>query len=241
MAQQVSIPGKENRCYFPGHFPSHFCYVQLVLLVLLFAPRSAKYGRNQVKPSVVVTYPKRKPPTPDKNSFKKAWTKYRRVSASLSKKKQRRKKNRKKSSVHVLLIVDQTLISSGFSDFNKYWRKANKPPKMPKMFRVLCLHRIITVACVFWKKIHPWKNKIVLYFKAQIGKNSKMKTTHLSSTFGYEVFFRYWLLNRPTGGSLAPLGNTPPPLASLANTAHRSLAHPHHRSLRSPTPPPQPL
>ena len=193
MAQQVSIPGKENRCYFPGHFPSHFCYVQLVLLVLLFAPRSAKYGRNQVKPSVVVTYPKRKPPTPDKNSFKKAWTKYRRVSASLSKKKQRRKKNRKKSSVHVLLIVDQTLISSGFSDFNKYWRKANKPPKMPKMFRVLCLHRIITVACVFWKKIHPWKNKILLYFIAQIGKNSKMKTTHLSSTFGYEVFFRYWL------------------------------------------------
>ena len=46
--------------------------------------------------------------------------KYRRVSASLSKKKlQRRKKNRKKSSVHVLLIVDQTLISSGFSDFHK--------------------------------------------------------------------------------------------------------------------------
>lgn len=57
LAQQVSIPGKENRCYFPGHFPGHFCYVQLVLLVLLFAPRSAKHGRNQVKPSVVVTYP----------------------------------------------------------------------------------------------------------------------------------------------------------------------------------------
>ena len=42
-----------------------------------------------------------------------------RVSQSFEE-KQRRKKNRKKSSVHVLLIVDQTLISSGFSDFNKY-------------------------------------------------------------------------------------------------------------------------
>ena len=45
------------------------------------------------------------------------------------------------------------------------------------------------------------------------------------------------LLARPTGGSLATLGNTPPPIASLATPPPlAALANPPCRSLRSPNP-----
>jgi len=70
---------------------------------------------------VVVTYPTKttNPRKQTKTLLKKHEKIPPRVSQSFEEKTTTSQKNRKKSSVHVLLIVDQTLISSGFSDFNK--------------------------------------------------------------------------------------------------------------------------